>query len=487
MITVHWPKWSKLVNDSFVPLMHCRDRIIIMYGGRGSSKSVAAAKKLIYRCLSEKFFRFILYRKTHNTIKDSQWQTLKDCVDDMGLSELFTFKTSPLEVVCYNGNKFIARGGDQPKKLKSIKDPTGVWYEEEIPEEDDFITITSSIRTTRAAYLQEVFTINPEVEGDYTQHWFWKRFFEGHDEKTFRSTMHVDVNGKLVERAYTCHHSTFLDNRWLPDSFAADLLSLQQTNEYYYTIYALGLWGIKLSKGTFYKLFKYGVNVVQNKQGNNGKPELYDPALPLHITFDFNLNPFVTLNVWQIKGKKAIQIDEICLVTPHNRTQDACREFTRRYSDHTGGLFIYGDPNGKKEDSSTEKGYNNYVLIKRELAKFRPTERVDNLAPPVAPRGNFINTIFSTGYNGISLHIGSNCVKTIMDYMHLKEAQDGTKLKEKWENPQTEKKEEKYGHTSDANDYLICRAFSSDFALFQKGGVHTKHAVGRNAVTKNTY
>src|SRR3954462_2726147 len=120
------PPWRKTINESFIPLVQNTDRYLILYGGRGSSKSIFAAKKLIWRCLKEPYFRYILYRKTYNTIKDSQFQTIKDIVYEWGLQDLFVFNISPMEIRCFNGNKFICRGGDDPKKLKSIKDPTGV-------------------------------------------------------------------------------------------------------------------------------------------------------------------------------------------------------------------------------------------------------------------------------------------------------------------------------------------------------------------------
>ena len=112
----------------------------------------------------------------------------------LGLQELFEFKLQPLEIHCINGNCFLARGCDDTQKIKSVKDPTGAWWEEDIPSEADFITVTTSIRTTKAAYLQETFTINPETEGNYQDHWFWKRFFKGHNELSYRSvTLMKDV------------------------------------------------------------------------------------------------------------------------------------------------------------------------------------------------------------------------------------------------------------------------------------------------------
>jgi phage terminase large subunit len=475
------PAWHKTINASFEPLIENKDRYIICKGGRGSSKSQWAAKKLIYRCLKEPYFRYILYRKTYNTIKDSQWQTIKDIVDEWGLQDLFTFNVSPLEIRCINGNKFICRGGDEPKKLKSIKDPTGVWYEEEIPDEGDFITITTSIRTQKTEYLQEIFTINPEVEGDYTEHWFWIRFFKDKPDGTFSDKVSIDIgDGRIFETTYTVHHSTYKDNRWLPDSFKAQLLDLQRTNPYYYTIYVLGMWGNRSTDGNFYSGFDRAVNVAPHTYC------VYNPSAVLHVTFDFNVNPYVTICIWQVYGKKAIQIDEVCMPTPNNRTDLACREFLRRYRAHTGGVFIYGDPAGLHEDTRTEKGYNDFRIIAKELAELRPQMRYQKVAPPVHTRGQFINAVFSENSQGLQFIISDKCTNTIADYMFLKMASDGTKAKIKIKHPDTGVSYEKYGHTSDANDYFICAAFASEFIAYQRGSIIPRVTAGGN-YNKNAY
>jgi phage terminase large subunit len=476
--TIRWPRWRQIINDKFVPLTKCRDRYLIMYGSRGSGKSDYAAKQLIFNCLTHKYFKFILYRKKYNTIHDSSYETIKQAIITLGLEELFEFRVSPLSITCkVNGNKFIARGGDDPASLKSIKDPTGVWYEEEPPEEEDFATISLTVRSDKADYLQEIFTINPQIEGDYRDHWFWKRFFEGHHDLSYRTTTTVEVEGRQVQYSVTVHHSVYQDNRWLPDAVKAQIEDYKTTNPYLYSVYAKGLWTQKETGGNFYKLFDRIKNTCQAE---------YDRSMALHVSFDFNVNPYMTATIWQLHGKKAIQIDEICLPTPNNRTEAVCREFIRRYHGHGAGLFIYGDPSGMQEDTRTEKGYNDFVIIGRSLQQFHPQMRVAKVAPPVVMRGNFINTVFKTGYQGVEILVGQNCTTSISDLLYCKEAPDGTKAKLKEKNQETNVSFERYGHTSDSMDYLICYAFASEFMAYQKGGMKMQISSGAN-VSKNKY
>lgn len=497
MITINWCEWEDLVNESFIPYIENKDRYLIFYGGRGSSKSDFCAKKLIYRCLSENYFRCILVRNTYSSIKDSSYQTIKDIIFDLGLQSLFEFKLQPLEIHCINGNSFLARGCDDTTKLKSIKDPSCVWYEEDIPTEADFITITTSVRTKKATYLQEIFTINPEVEGHYQDNWFWKKYFQNRIEKTFSDITKIKANDTEVELTYSVHHSTYKDNKYLPSEFIAQLEQIKETNPYYYTIYCLGEWGNRQTGGLFYKLFdrtKSVSNVIA-----------YNPNLALHISFDFNVNPYMSVLICQMVGKQLYIIDEITSKTPDNTTKGACNEFMRKYYNHNAGLFIYGDPSGKQQDTRTEAGYNDYKIIQKELEKYNPTMRVASVAPSIVSRGNFINTIFHNGYDGINVQISDKCKVFINDLIFVKEQSDGTKFKEKSKDKETGITSEKLGHLSDCfigetliktnkgdkkikdikvGDKVLTRCgYKSVLSFMQKGEKKVKkYAVGKNHI-----
>lgn len=461
---INWCDWLKIINVKFndvrKQIERVKHRYIILYGGRGSSKSDFTAKYLIYRCLTDKYFRFILVRNTYATIKDSQYQTLKDIIIDLGLGELFEFKLQPLEIHCINGNKFIARGCDDTTKLKSIKDPTGCWYEEDIPNENDFITITTSIRTQKADHLFEIFTINPEVDGDFTEHWFWKKFFINEQSKSFESSIIEEIEGEKVELKYLVNHSTYHDNRWLPNEFKSFLEALKRQDPYYYTIYTLGEWGNRITGGNFYKAFDRGMNVLDNE---------YDEGKSLHISFDFNVNPYMTCTIWQLTNDFAYNIGEIAAEYPKNTTQGICNEIKRRYPNHKSGMFIYGDPAGRHEDTRTERGHNDYTIIEHELRDYKPVVKVASSAPSVEMRGRWINAVFANERN-VKAWIGSNSPLLISDLMNGKEAADGTKFKQKVKDPKTGVTFEKYHHFSDNLDYLLTAVFKNDFENFQRGG-----------------
>lgn len=273
---------------------------------------------------------------------------------------------------------------------------------------------------------------------------------------------------------------------WELKHTVADLLHLKKINPYVFeSQYQQDPKPVKRG-GEFYKLFDQKRNVIKNPKGENGKPVLYDPTSPLHVTYDFNYKPYMPIGIWQVfpkpaGGKKAIKIDEIVARSPINKTDLASKEVIRRYGGHTAGMFITGDPSGKKEDTRLEKGHNDFVIIMRTLAQFRPSLRMLDAAPPVKARGDFINTLFVEGYDGLEIWIGDNCTESINDFMYTKEDSDGAKLKEVVTDQQIGRYQ-KYGHLSDGDDYFLCRTFPAEFAKYLKSGPgEQKISMGKNS------
>lgn len=213
------------------------------------------------------------------------------------------------------------------------------------------------------------------------------------------------------------------------------------------------------SGGEFYKCFDRTKHVQAWEYDNN---------LPLHISFDFNVAPYITLTIWQAENSEARQINEICLPSPDNSTRKLCQEFKRLYSTHRAGLFIYGDATGKARNPLVEEDHNHYTVIEDELQGYRPGLRVPVSNPSIVMRGNFINTVFESEFEGISIRFSPKCPHSIADYTYLKEDAEGKKLKKKVKDKQTGGTYEEFGHTSDANDYFLCEFFMSEYLAYQE-------------------
>jgi phage terminase large subunit len=226
----------RIFNPIYLPLLNDSHRYLLMYGGRDSAKSYFAAQKVIIDTMRKPYSRIILVRKAYAHIKDSQFQTIKDIVQSYGLSDHFHFTENPLRIVFKkNGNMIIARGLDKEHKTKSIKDPTGVWYEEmnEISF-NDFIKTTTSLR---GGIIQEIATFNPEMETDWINSYFFppKESYERAD-----GNFHYV---RSIRNDTTILHTTYKDNMYVTPQSAELLESFKDIDENYYRIYTLGLWG----------------------------------------------------------------------------------------------------------------------------------------------------------------------------------------------------------------------------------------------------
>ncbi|MBE3141500.1 MAG: PBSX family phage terminase large subunit [Thermoplasmata archaeon] len=210
--------------------------LILFEGGRGSGKSRACVQALLVWGMASKI-RIALVRKVFDTIRDSSYREIQDCVADWGIEHLFTFTSSPLSIRCVNGTEFICKGLDKVEKTKSLANVDILWIEEanEITY-NDYITLSLTIRGMSESVRQKILTFNRE-EGAWTEKLFFKE------------------DGTYKEQKDTFHlHTTFLDNKFLNDEFIRELESLKLQDIELYNKHALGM-PVKL-RGLIYPNWK---------------------------------------------------------------------------------------------------------------------------------------------------------------------------------------------------------------------------------------
>lgn len=259
--------------------------------------------------------------------------------------------------------------------------------------------------------------------------------------------------------------------------------SLSNMPSYEFDVFVNGNWEIELKTGgEYYKSF--------DMDQHTGSFE-YDPSKPIHVSFDENVNPYITAVVWQIYGDESNdlrQINEYCLPSPNNTVRKLCDAIKSDYHGHMSGMFIYGDATSKKSDTKLERGHNFFTLIRDHLSEFNPTLRVPMSNPSVVMRGNFINQIFDKGFQGIRIRIDRECKNTIADFNNVKEDSDGKKSKKKTRDNVTGISFEQYGHTSDACDYFIIESLKRQFNEYSTGRQTFDHVIiGSKQRTKNVY
>lgn len=196
--------------------------------------------------------------------------------------------------------------------------------------------------------------------------------------------------------------------------------------------------------------------------------------VPIHLTFDFNLVPYITCTCWQMKeviveGKKRWLVrcfDEFCLVSPDNNSESLSEAILAKYEYLLrNGLFYYGDYSGKTNRTISKSIRNDYEMIEKILGKYLSNYSNRCIYNEIhRKRRDFMNQIFN-GHPDIpiDIEIHSRCTETISDYEFTKENPDGGKLKTKV--TVNGRSYEEHGHTSDSGDYFFTSAFDNFFNL----------------------
>lgn len=496
----------KLFNPNFWHLqeMFAKTSVRYMwfYGGSSSSKTFSVAQAIIKDTLD--FGNdTIIFRKQANSIEKTVYKDFVTIIKAWGLSELFKCIKSPYQIRCVNGGLIDFSGMDDPEKIKGISQYKRVYCNEVSAfEKGDYDQIRKRLRGKKGQ--QCVFDFNPVDE----LHWIKTEIFD----KTEQIQLPTTIDNNVVGKEYTqvtekwsntsqevlnpttgkkskikpnmyVVRSTYLNNFWIVGSpcgkfgfydiqTVADFESDKESDYNFYRVYALGEWGRLTTGGEFYKAFRAKDHVVPASEA------VYNPDLPLHISFDENVNPYLAMSIYQADGKNIKKIDEICLKNPQNTLGFTLMEFKRRYPANKAGLFVYGDRTSLKEDTKLEKGQNFYTIITATLREYVPVLRLPSKNPPVKMRGNWINDCIFGDKQPISFVISDKCKNSINDYIYVKEASDGTKLKEKTKDPNTKVSYEKFGHFSDNDDYVLCQYFTSEFRAYQSGPIKKPLAGG---------
>jgi len=193
-----------------------------------------------------------------------------------------------------------------------------------------------------------------------------------------------------------------------------------------------------------------------------------NPVLPVHLSFDFNRNPYMTCSCFQTWWDESIkkwivnQFDEFCLEAPKNYTEALCQDIEEKYSHLLkNGLFFYGDYSGKAgRTNSTEDDYD---VINRVLKKYigaYSDKVITNKGLSV--RHDFMNKILFGGLP-LEYYIAPICKHSVNEFEYLKEDPNGGKLKQLATNPITSVQFQKYGHLADSFEYFFTSAFSQFF------------------------
>lgn len=466
----------KYFNDSLI-------RFIIMFGGSSSGKSFSVAQSVLIQTLLDGENTLVM-RKVGASISKTIYEDFKVASKGLGIFEVFTFTQNCIK--CCNGAKIDFSGLDDPEKIKGISNYKRVLLEEMSEfDEPDYKQIRKRLRGKKGQQI--ISTFNPISE----MHWIKKNVLD--KENLHDIPMRVEINGKLIpeeltkvkslrmnEAKYIMNprtgeieehapdmiviQSTYLNNFWVvgsPDGTygyydeqcVADFERDRINDPDYYNVYALGEWGILRTGSEFLGSFNIGKH--------SGKTE-YNPNLPIHMSVDNNVLPYISIQYWQADlsdGVHMYQFAETCASSPNNTVKKAGKmviDYLRsiRYSDK---IYLHGDASTKAANTIDEEKRSWLDLFIDTLQKggFEIEDKVGNKNPSVSMTGEFINAIFDESIPGISVFVGENCRNSIDDYLSVQKDVNGAILKTKIKNKVTNQSYEEHGHLTDCLRYVV--------------------------------
>ena len=231
------------------------------------------------------------------------------------------------------------------------------------------------------------------------------------------------------------------------------------------TVYNLGRWGTLNKKGLFFP------NFVRSKHVKPAHKLQYNPDYRIHVSFDFNVNPYMSGLVMQEVPQKGYWngfkewvelriIDEICNEAPFNTGQGLGQTFAARYPVNT-GFFMYGDASGKHQSGiqgimnvrslfdDVKLGLGNLKgYMKERIPSANP--RYKAISKGALGRHAFMIRLLS-GNVPVRVLVSDKCKNTILDFQECKVDSDGSMKKEKDSDGV-----EQRGHLADCFMYTTC-------------------------------
>lgn len=441
------------INDVLLPFMYSDKKVQLLYGGRGGSKSTTIARKLIEKCRTEKYFKCYYGRAVYDRVRGSCHAELVTAIEEMHIEDEFVYSKAPngtLTIIhIETQNSFFAFGGDNPKSMKGIKDPTYLWLDEF----DQFLEIVfNQIMPTLRTIKAKTHLIGSLNNFDITtEHWIAKVFFPevytGSEELDYEVFDQKDIDKFLVN--YTDNY--FIDHI----EYEATLKMSAAGDITYFKGMTRGEWGINKKGNEYYHSFnkdKFVRSVVR-------KPGFAD-----HLSLDFNVMPYMPMVCCQIE-----QTDnefnfnfysEYTLKPPQNSTESVCKAFLAQHGNAVTSVLYYGDAQGTRRVEGQGDGYTRFDDLRKTLAKYisASSDRTTRKNQGVLKRRDLLNKIFNgdikIGTKRVNIFFDAGMKETIKDFTDLKLGVDGKMkqvVRDEYGNSY-----QLLGHTSDAVEYLVC-------------------------------
>ena len=381
-------------QQEFIKIPHDYPRDIALYqGGYGSGKTFCGSLLGILLSLKYPGIRGLVGALTFPLVRDTTLATYLEHLDNMGFvhGTHYEYMKAENKLKFKNGSEILFRHMEEPNKLKSLN--LGFVELEEMSDipEGTFKMLLGRLRQTikpeweAKGFKYRIFGhTNPEP----AKGWIYKHFVEQKPD-----------NYRLILAPTT-------QNTFLAPDFVESLK--EAYDEQYYRINVLGEFGDYTS----------GL-VVKNFTSDNVKELHYQPDLPLHLTWDFNVDPMSCICA-HIADDTVFYFDEFIL--ENATTESTINEVIKRYPNHKGRIIINGDASG--DNRSTQSEWSNYVIIRNALRKHYPYKNIELNVRPSNPRIKHRIAAFNARIKDMNgerkLFVDKKCEKLLYNIYNLK-------------------------------------------------------------------
>ena len=277
---------------------------------------------------------------------------------------------------------------------------------------------------------------------------------------------------KKIDNKFVVISSTYLNAANLPENYIPNQLANLNSSLVDMLIYANPF---SKSGGEFFDQFDRAKHVKQVR---------YDEDLPIHVSFDKNVSPYIACSLWQLQDKQITQIHELPCKEPDNTSVKASKKLCAylRSIDYDGVIYLYGDTTANARSATDQEGKSFFEKIIETLRNegYIVVNRVGKSNPRIMLSGEFVNAIYENQYGGYSIAISDLCKISAMDYGIVKKGVNGEMLKIESKNPDTGKPYQPYGHFSDVKRYFICQMLKDLFDKYGRNSGSATFLVRRN-------
>lgn len=419
-------------QEEFLNIPHKYGLDVALYqGGFGAGKTWSGSLLGILLALKYDGIKGLVGAQNFPLVRDTTMAEYFNHLDRMGLvrDTHYTFNKAESLLTFMNGSVIMFRHLEEPEKLKSLS--LGFVEIEEMSDtsESTFKMFLGRMRQEKKAQWGDDFQyrIFGHTNPEQAKGWIYKYFVE-----------QPQPNYRLIKAPST-------QNKFLGAEYVENMRNAFDSE--YYRINVLGEFG-DYTSGLVVKGFDYGKNV---KECN------YVDDIPLHFTFDFNLNPFMMCIAhidWV--NKNVYYIDELVIENTH--TREVMKELVRRYPNHKDRIVINGDASG--QFGSTQSEIHNYAIIEHELEKAGYTGRIDldikSHNPPIQSRINAFNARICNSNGERKVFVNPKCEKLLYNINNLK-YKTGTTILDLPTHSQLRNDRNSLflGHIFDAASYLV--------------------------------